>query len=110
LLGEKLPVFGAFIISAAAVFIIIRYLPETRLCVLTKSPEEVNVRKVFGQEHRECYEIAGRTTMRVRDMLRLTGIFYIIVLYFFIFLGFNIFYTAFPIQAVRRSIREPFRG
>jgi MFS family permease len=101
MLGEKLPVFGAFTISAVAVIIIIRYLPETKLCVLTKSPEEVNIRKVFGQEHRECYEIAGKTPMRARDVLRLNGIFYFIVLYFFIFLGFNIFYTAFPINAVK---------
>jgi MFS family permease len=101
MLGERVPVFGAFTISAVAVFIIIRYMPETKLCVLTKSPEEINVRKVFGQEHRECYEIAGKVSMRVRDVLKLTGIFYIIVLYFFIFLGFNIFYTAFPIHAVK---------
>jgi MFS family permease len=101
MLGEKLPVFGAFTISVVAVIIIIRYLPETKLCVLTKSPEEVNIRKVFGQEHRECYEIAGKTPMRARDVLRLNGIFYIIVLYFLIFLGFNIFYTAFPIHAVK---------
>ena len=38
--------------------------------------------------------------LRFQDVFKLKHILFLVILYFFIFLGFNIFYTSFPIYAV----------
>lgn len=99
--GELIPVTAALLISLAAVFIIAYRLPESRFSVQEKYPEKVNVRKVFGQEQKECYRVKEKEKITIRDILEIRNVPYILVLYFMIFLGFNIFYTAFPIHAVQ---------
>jgi DHA1 family tetracycline resistance protein-like MFS transporter len=100
-LGEALPVLAALIISLIATIIIAFNLPESKPCVLKKDPEKVNVRKVFGQEHKPCFEIKGAGKLKIHDAFKVRHIPYLMVLYFLIFLGFNLFYTAFPIHAVK---------
>jgi MFS family permease len=60
-----------------------------------------SVRKVLGQEHKECYELANPEKLKLRDVVKMERIPLFLILYFVIFLGFNIFYTAFPVHAVR---------
>ncbi len=99
-LGEQLPVMVAMMISLIAIFVIAFLLSESNPCVLTKPVESCKVKKVFGQEHKECYEIAGSDRINFREALNLNHIPFILILYFMIFLAFNFFYVAFPVHAV----------
>jgi MFS family permease len=99
--GETLPVLAALVISLAATIIIAFYLPESRPCVLKQDPEQLNVRKVFGQEQRECFELKSAEKISFRDVIKLKGVTHLLLINFLVFLGFNLFYTAFPIHAVK---------
>lgn len=99
--GETLPVLAAVVISTIATFIIIFMLPESKPCILEKDPEALNVRKVLGQEQKECYRITSKENIRIKDILKLPNIPYLLIIYFLIFLGFNFFYVAFPAHAVQ---------
>ena len=107
--GELVPVVAALSISAVASLVIAFYLPESRPCTIATPPRGPSERKVFGQEQKECFELEGAEDVSFRDALKRPGIAFLLTLYFVIFLGFNLFYTAFPVHAVRGldwSIRE----
>ena len=53
-------------------------------------------------QDRKCYKTVNPTNLKFQDIFKLKHISFLLVLYFFIFLGFNIFYTSFPINAVVR--------
>jgi DHA1 family tetracycline resistance protein-like MFS transporter len=102
--GYAAPVLGAILISLIGTLLILYYIPENKQCSLEEPADSENTRKFFGYEIKEC-----RTTMRetgetgksaFREVLKLPNIPYMLVLYFLIFLGFNIFYTAFPLHAI----------
>ncbi|UGV41474.1 MFS transporter [Methanococcoides orientis] len=76
--GELIPVLAAALISLAGTIAIVLYLPESRQCTISKA-KKISFREVIG----------------------LKNIPYMLLLYFLIFLGFNIFYTAFPLHAIR---------
>lgn len=99
--GELLPVVVALTISLVATLIILLQLPESRPCVLASDPERTTVRKVFGQEQRDCFELQAAAKLSWREVLRLPGIPRLMAIYFLVMLGFNFFYVAFPIYAVR---------
>src|SRR6187200_2230413 len=63
-------------------------------------PEKDSVRKVFSCEVKECYRTSNPANLKFQEVFKLKHISFLLVLYFFIFLGFNIFYTSFPIHAV----------
>jgi MFS family permease len=98
--GNLAPVLGAIIISLIGTLLIIFYLPESKECALEEFEEAENIRKILGYEIREC-----RTTKEIkkpdfREVLRLPDIPYMLGLYFLIDLGYNVFYTAFPLHAI----------
>lgn len=97
---ETLPVLAALFLSLAAVFVIKFSLKESKLSVIKKIQEKENVRKVFVQECKDCYKIQDPKKISFKDVFKLKHIPYMLTLYFFIFLGFNIFYVSFPIHAV----------
>jgi MFS family permease len=99
-LGESLPVLAAIGISLAASLVIGFYLPESKPCVLKQSPEHTNVRKVFGQEHVDC--VKAQQPTKLREVLRIKNIPFLLLLYFLLFIGFNLFYAAFPVHALTR--------
>ncbi len=90
--GEVAPMLAAFAISLAGLVLIAR-MPDSRPCVPPPNLEETGIRKVLGHEPKDCVSPAAAPT---RDVLRLEGIPFLLVLYFVLFLGFNLFYTAFP--------------
>lgn len=100
-LGEIIPVMAALFISLLAVFIIAVRLPESNACLLKKYSEGINVRKVFGQEQKDCYSLKEHEKIRIIDIIHMRNVPYMLILYFLIFLGFNIFYTAFPFHALQ---------
>ena len=100
-LGELLPVILAMFVSLVAIFVIAFLLRESSPCRITKPVDERRIKKVFGQEHKECYNMAGADRIGFREVLLLKHIPFTLLLYFLIFLAFNFFYVAFPIHAVQ---------
>ncbi len=98
---EALPVLGAIIISLVGTLAVGFFLPESRLCVMRKNPEQANVRQVLGQEHINCFRLDDAEPLKLKDVLRLKSIPFLLLMYFLIFLGFSFFYTAFPIHAAQ---------
>ena len=99
--GPLIPVLAALTISLVASLIIGLYLPESRPCTIEALPgSKRDVRTVFGQEHKDCIELRPAAKLTLRGALGLPSIGFLFLLYFLIFLGFNFFYTAFPVHAV----------
>jgi MFS transporter, DHA1 family, tetracycline resistance protein len=98
--GEALPVLAALILSLVVLVVIVFTLKETKRSILMEIPEKKDVGRVFSFESKECYKTANPKRLKFRDVFKLKHISFLLVLYFLIFLGFNIFYTAFPIHAV----------
>ncbi len=99
---ETLPVLAAMIFSLIALVLIGFTLKESKStgAIQVPIPEKENIRKVFSQECKECYKPANPEKLGFQDIFKLKHISFLLALYFFIFLGFNIFYTSFPIHAV----------
>ena len=98
--GAILPVLAALLLSLVTLFVIGFLLRESRI----KSnpiviPEEGTIRKVFAQECKDCYEPASPIKPKFRDVFKIKHISFLLVLYFLIFLGFNIYYASFPAHA-----------
>ena len=98
--GEVLPVLAALIISLVVLVVIVFFLKETKCSILMETPDKNYVGRVFSFESKECYKAANPNRLKFRDVFKLKHISFLLVLYFLIFLGFNIFYTSFPIHAV----------
>jgi MFS family permease len=98
--GEILPVLAALLISVVASIIILLYLPESKPCKMKSEPNKKGLRKIFGQEQKPCYEIENEDKIKLKDITKIEHIPYMLILYFLIFLGFNMFYTSFPIHAI----------
>ncbi|HSF00801.1 MAG TPA: MFS transporter [Nitrososphaeraceae archaeon] len=98
---EILPVMAALLLSLITLIVISFGLKESKSrFAVVQVPDKESVRKVFAQECKECYQTINPKKLRFQDVFKLKNIPFLIVLYFFIFLGFNIFYTSFPIHAV----------
>lgn len=97
--GEAPPVLAALGISLAATLLIAFYLPESRPCATLPESRRRGVRRVFGQEQRDCYEQERAGGDTLADVWRLPHLPRMLALYFVVFLGFNLFYTAFPVRA-----------
>jgi MFS family permease len=99
--NELLPVLVAMIISLAAIFIIAFLMPESRTYSKPGVVDEQKIKKVLGQEHKECYTFKDSEKASLKEILRLEDIPVFLMLYFTIFLAFNFFYVAFPVHAVQ---------
>jgi MFS transporter, DHA1 family, tetracycline resistance protein len=98
--GAILPVLAALILSLVTLIVIYFLLRESKTSseeILV--PEEGTIRKVFSQECREPYSPVSTKKPRFRDVFKLKHISFLLVLYFLTFLGFNIYYAAFPTHA-----------
>ncbi|NLO30985.1 MAG: MFS transporter, partial [Methanosarcina mazei] len=98
--GEILPVSAALVISIIGTLIVLFLLPDSRPCAIEEYPESTGIRKILGQEQKECYQVEAGSKITFREVFKLEYIPFMLVVYFLIFLGFNIYYTAFPIFAV----------
>jgi len=99
--GDILPVFAALLISVCATLVIAFGLKETRSHVLERYPDRVSVRKVFGQEQKDCFRIKGANHVSTADILKLPGVVPLLAIYFLVMLGFSFFYIGFPVHAVQ---------
>jgi MFS transporter, DHA1 family, tetracycline resistance protein len=99
--GNILPIIAALFLSLVTLFVIGFSLKEFKSSSATMLvPEKTTIRKVFAQECKECYNIEDPKKLRFKDVFRIKEISFLLMLYFLIFLGFNIFYATFPVQAV----------
>ncbi|MDY0387806.1 MAG: MFS transporter [Methanolobus sp.] len=95
--GEALPVLAAILISLAGTIMIALYVPESRRCALkNKIPAELSS---MPDKPGGCVDATAIQKQKFRDVLKLKHIPYMFLIYFLIFLGFNTFYTAFPVHA-----------
>ena len=100
--GAILPVLAALILSLVTLIVIGFLLRESKPSseeMLVQ--EEGTIRKVFSQECRETYSTVNTKKPRLRDVFKLKHISFLLILYFLIFLGFNIYYAAFPTHAAK---------
>jgi MFS family permease len=100
--GDILPVLAALILSLVTIITIVFMLKESK----SKSTEVLvtegggSIRKVFAQECKDCYGEAIITKkLTFREVFKQKYISFLLVLYFLIFLGFNIYYASFPVHA-----------
>jgi MFS family permease len=99
--GEILPVLAAILISLVTLIVIPLTLKESkRLSSQMQIFERGTVRKVFAHECKDCFDSRESNKLTFKEVLKLEHIPFLLVVYFLIFLGFNIFYTSFPIHAV----------
>jgi MFS family permease len=101
--GAILPVLAALILSLVTIIVIVLLLKESkpRLVEEMLVPEQGTIRKAFSQECRECYPDIGIKKPKLRDIFKLKHISFLLALYFLIFLGFNVYYAAFPTHATK---------
>jgi MFS transporter, DHA1 family, tetracycline resistance protein len=100
--GAILPVLAALILSLVTIIVIFFLLRESKPSSEEMLvPEQGTIRKAFSQECRECYSEISTEKPKLRDVFKLKHISFLLVLYFLIFLGFNIYYAAFPAHAAK---------
>jgi MFS transporter, DHA1 family, tetracycline resistance protein len=99
--GPILPVLTALILSLITIIVLAFMLKESKpSSAEILVPEGETISKVFAQECKECYDTANSKNPGLRSVFKLKYISFLLVLYFLIFLGFNIYYASFPIHAV----------
>jgi MFS family permease len=69
------------------------------MCTLGIDPEKVNVRKVLGQEQKECFKLKGAARLSIGQVLALPSVGLLLTLQFLVYLAFNLFYIGFPVHA-----------
>ena len=98
-MGETLPVLAAFVISVIASLMVAFWLPETEPYALRTDPETFSVRKILGQDHKPCFRLTAAPKLSIAAILALPSVGLLLVLYFLVFLAFNLFYVSFPVYA-----------
>ncbi|MDK2825005.1 MAG: transporter, family, tetracycline resistance protein [Methanolobus sp.] len=93
--GEALPVLAAILIALAGLIMITLYIPETRKNKpdANNDPGNVNSRSINVTSPNVNHKKG------IRDVWKMTDLRLMFIIYFLIFLGFNTFYTAFPVHA-----------
>ena len=95
--GELVPVLMASGISLAAIFVIIRFLPESKPDLVSPNLNTFNLRKILQTEHRECYEMEHCPEVNLRSLLKIPTLPRLYFIYFVTFLGFSFYYAGLPI-------------
>ncbi|MBX2875284.1 MAG: MFS transporter [Saprospiraceae bacterium] len=96
---ELLPVLAAALISLTAIFVIQRFLPESRPELVESNLKAFSVKKLFQIEHKECYAMENCPDTGLKAVLKMPHIPVLFGVYFLNFLGFSFFYACFPIFA-----------
>lgn len=99
--GEVIPVIAALAISLVAALIIFFRLEDHDPCAIAEVPEPRSLRKVFGQEQKECFKIGEPEKVTLGTVLGIPGVPGLLVINFLVMLGFSFFYVGFPIHAVQ---------
>ena len=102
-LGSLLPVIVTAVVSLVAIAVIYWYLPESQpqLVAQNEVAKEGWLHKIFGHEHKECYEMDDCTSEKfgLPQVLGISGLPLLFLIYFLTFFGFSFFYSGFPVFA-----------
>lgn len=99
--GNTLPVIVAIFVSFVAFVAIWVLLKESNKVTKIIQPIQKNsVQRVFSYECKDCFNTPNPDKVKFKDIFKLRYIPITMALNFFIFLGFSVFYTSFPIHAV----------
>nr|WP_321497769.1 MFS transporter [uncultured Methanolobus sp.] len=93
--GEALPVMAAILIALAGLVMIALYIPETR----NKKSGSGSDLMHGNQESIDENNPGENHKKGIRDIWKMPDLRLMFIIYFLIFLGFNTFYTAFPVHA-----------
>ena len=98
--GALLPVLAALLLSIVTL-IVIGFLLRESISKFNQIviPEKGTIRKVFAQECKDCYPQDSAVKSKFGHVFKLEHISFLFVLYFLIFLGFNVYYASFPTHA-----------
>ena len=97
-LEELLPVLAAVAISGIG-SLLVASLREPDPCAADPGPGKTTAGRVLGLEPLDCIKAKEAARIRWADALSIDNVRYLLLLYLLIFLGFNLFYTAFPVHA-----------
>ena len=86
----------AIAVSLVGLFCIWFFLKESLVKPLSESPCGSQTKRQMGAEIRDCNE---KTTKSFDKLIARKPLLHLFVLYFVIYLGFNIFYSTFPLMA-----------
>lgn len=98
-MGELLPVLTALGISVVGTLVILFVLKEAPRCPNFANPEAASIRRAVGQEARDCVPSAGSEGVTFAEAWRQPRVGLLLVVYFLVFLGFSLYYAAFPVHA-----------
>jgi MFS family permease len=98
-LGELLPVSTAAFISLAGIVIIAVFLKDSNVASGTTNPEtEKDNSNEMSEENKDDNK---QRNVSLKEVLKIKNVPYFLVMYFILFLAFNIFYASFPVHASR---------
>ena len=95
---EILPVSAAAIISVIGLLLILK-LSEVKPKKLDKAPCKNPNRRLTGKEIKDCFDQEPKNNV-LSKVSAIPNFRVMLLIYFLLFLGFNIFYTAFPLHAI----------
>jgi MFS transporter, DHA1 family, tetracycline resistance protein len=98
-LGVVVTVTVALAISVLAILIVGFGLPEAKAGAVGVDPEQLNVRKVFGRQQEDCFAERRAGNLTIAEILEVPSMTVLLTVYFLVFLGFNVYYVAFPVYA-----------
>lgn len=98
--GEIGPVLAALVISVFGVGLILFGLKEADPCADAYLTGPGSIRRVFGQEPKDCVERSPAQTLSFSQVLALGDVPKLLFVYFLVMLGFSFFYVGFPVHAV----------
>ncbi|MDW7733688.1 MAG: MFS transporter, partial [Methanolobus sp.] len=98
--AEKLPVLAAIIISLVGLLLITFFVPESRGCITDAASNSSNVKTIPGYEHKECTGSERNERPGLKDAFAIEHVPYMFMIYFLLFIAFNMFYAAFPVYAI----------
>ena len=101
---EAIPVLTAALISSVAIYLIWFKLPESKLDLVNPNNPgpRFNLKKLFSFEHKECYKMKKCEDTSFRAVFSIRFVPFMLLIYFLTFLGFSLFYAAFPMHALKK--------
>jgi len=97
--GYAPPVLAAIAVSALAAVLIYWRLPEPAKPATFESAPDTTLRKILGQEPSDAWERPAKKEHGLMALLSQPLLRRMLLLNFLLFVGFNLYYAAFPVHA-----------
>ena len=97
--GNLITIIITAIIAAAGLIAIYYLLPDVPLQESVYPCEEAKIKKTLGFEYRECYELENERGNSFISILSQPRALFMVLLFFLIFLAFNLFYATFSMYS-----------